>query len=342
MSLRPNPDEPRGPVFLGALRAALGKMPLWVFCWSVPLLFASVPGLAWKSWFEETLDSRYPAGELMASMNEVFRFDHRTDLEALRRGGGGVMAALAFAILFFNAYCAGGWLQVALERTSGASMRRFMWGGARYFWRFVRVLVISLATLSVLSWVFYGWPWKALMSVLFGAEDGNLEVLLSESTAVTLEFLRAGGYAIFFALILVWGDYTRARMALHNARSAAWAGLCTWGLILWHPLRTLRPFLLILILEVAVVFGFGRWSWGVNSGLTSETTFGTLVLLFALGQVPLLWQAICRGARYFAAVRVSRAIVPPLAQPDPWASRVGGPGGPQYPIDNTDDYGVSF
>ena len=36
------------------------------------------------------------------------------------------------------------------------------------------------------------------------------------------------------------------------------------------------------------------------------------------------------------------ALIQPLSQPDPWASRIGGPGGPQYPIDETDDYGVSI
>ena len=339
--MRP-PAEPRGPIFLHALRAVVAKPPLWIFCWSVPLLFAAVPALAWKSWFEATLEHRYPVGSLLASMDEVFRFDHQNDLDALKRGGGGVMAALAFAILFFSVYSAGGWLQVALERTSGHSLRRFMWGGARYFWRFVRVFGITVLTLALLSWVFMGWPWKALLALLFGAENGNLEVLQSESTAVALGFVQAAGYALGLALVLVWGDYTRARIALHNARSAAWAGLCTWGLLLWHPIRTLRPFLLIFLFEVAVVYGFGRLSWGVNTGLDEASSGRSIALLFALGQLPLLWQVICRGARYHAAVRISRTLVPPLSQPDPWASRVGGPGGPQYPIDDTDDYNVSL
>jgi hypothetical protein len=99
--------------------------------------------------------------------------------------------------------------------------------------------------------------------------------------------------------------------------------------------------LVLLALEAAVVFGLGLTSWDVNTEIEPGSGVAALFALFGLGQVAILWQGISRGARYHAATQVSRALVPPLAQPDPWASRVGGPGGPQYPIDLTDDYGVS-
>jgi hypothetical protein len=66
-----------------------------------------------------------------------------------------------------------------------------------------------------------------------------------------------------------------------------------------------------------------------------------LLGLFALGQAALLGRGILRGARYHAAAQVSKQLVPPPTEVDPWAGGVGGPGGPQYPIDLTDDYGVS-
>src|SRR6185503_19629950 len=105
--------------------------------------------------------------------------------------------------------------------------------------------------------------------------------------------------------------------------------------------RTLRPMLALLVLEAGAVLGIGLVSRHVERGLGAQSGAGTLLLLFAFGQAALLCQGIMRGARYHAAAQVSKALVPPLAQPDPWATRVGGPGGPQYPIDVTDDYGVS-
>jgi len=332
---------PRQPVFWSALRTALGRTPIWFLCWLVPLLLSLVLAVPWRSWYRDALAHHYEPGSVMGYMDEGFRFDHAPELDALKKGSAGVAAALAFLVMMFGVFAGGGWLQVFLERTQGHSLRRFLWGGARYFWRFARVWLLSLVALVVLSWLMYAWPWKMLMKLFFGAHDGDLEVLASESSAVMVTWFQDGIFAVLFALLLTWGDYTRTRLALLDTRSALWAGLCTFGLILLHPVRTLRPIVALFLFEAAIVFGLGSLSRDVNRGLDAQSGAQTLLLVFLLGQIALLWRSIARGARYHAAAQVSRSLVPPLLQPDPWASRVGGPGGPQYPIDLTDDYGVS-
>ena len=222
-------------------------------------------------------------------------------------------------------------------------MRRFLWGGAKYFWRFLRVWILSLIALALIAWVVHGWPADMLLELLFGAEKGtDLEVLTSEWTAVWVGWIQAGLFAGCLALLFAWADYTRTRMALHDGRSAIWAGICSVFLILVHPVRTLRPLGILFLIEIAVVYGLGTWSWSINTGLDAESTWTSVLMLFVLGQAALLWQTISRASRYSAAVQVSQTLVAPLSQPDPWAGRIGGPGGPQYPIDQTDDYGVSI
>ena len=49
-----------------------------------------------------------------------------------------------------------------------------------------------------------------------------------------------------------------------------------------------------------------------------------------------------RGARYSAALQVSHQLVRPLARPNPWKKTIGGPGGPRYPVDDGEDFGVSL
>jgi len=332
---------PRPPVFLSALRTTLGRTPIWLVCWVVPLILALVLAVPWRGFVAGMLDHAYEPRSVLSFMDQDFRFDHGSELATLKRGTAGIAAALSLVVMLFGIFSGGGWLQVFLERTQGHSMRRFLWGGARYFWRFTRVWVLTLLSLALLSWVLYAWPWKALLHLLVGAEDGDLEVLASERSAVLVTWIQDGLYGLGVALLLVWGDYTRTRLALQDTRSALWAGLCTWGLLFLHPVRALRPMLLLFLLEAAVVLGLGSIAHGMDRGLGPDSGGGTLALLFLLGQLALLWQGIARGARYHAAAQVSKRLVPPLAQPDPWASRVGGPGGPQYPIDLTDDYGVS-
>ena len=332
---------PRSPVFWGALRTTLGRTPIWLTCWLAPLCLALVLAVPWRGFYQGVLANRYEPGSVLAFMDEGFRFDHRPELDSLKRGTAGIAAALALVVMLFGVFSGGGWLQVFLERTQGHSLRRFLWGGARYFWRFARVWGVTLLTLALFSWVMYGWPWKTATKLLFGAEDGDLEVLISERNAVYVTWAQDGLYGALVALLLVWGDYTRTRLALQDTRSAVWAGLCTWGLIFLHPLRTLRPMAFLFAIEAAVVIALGSLARNADRGLGPESGAGTLLALFMLGQAALLWQGIARGARYHAAAQVSKQLVPPLAQPDPWAGRVGGPGGPQYPIDTTDDYGVS-
>jgi hypothetical protein len=197
--------------------------------------------------------------------------------------------------------------------------------------------------LAALSWVWLGWPWKTFVQgFLAGAPDGKLEVLTSERTAVGLGWLQAGCYALSFALTMVWADYTRTRLALLDTRSALFAGAGTLGLLVRHPLRVIRPLALLFLLELAVLLGAGALVSRISAGFDTGAGWSTLALLFIVGQVALAWRAITRGARYHATVNVSRELVPPLPRPDPWARRVGGPGGPQYPIDVSDEYGVSL
>jgi hypothetical protein len=329
------------PISLRALRSAVTRMPLWMLCWFVPFLLGLVLTLPWLTWFDGTLEHRYEAGSVVGSMDETFRFDHREGLTALRDYGGRAAAFLALFAMLVGVFSGGGWLQVFLERTTGHSVRRFLWGGARYFWRFLRVCLLGLLTLAFFSWLLFGWPWKMALMLLVGAEDGNLEVLESEWSAVLITWIQEGSYGLLVALLFAWGDYTRTRLALQDTFSALWAGLCTWGLFLLHPVRMLRPMVAILLVEAVVVLVIGRVVHGLDRGLGPESGLWSVFLLFLLGQLALLWRGISRGARYHAAAQVSKQLVPPQHEPDPWAGRVGGPGGPQYPIDMTDDYGVS-
>ena len=344
MSYENQPTErPRGPVFLVGLLGALGRPPVWMLTSFVMFALASIAALPWVSWLSSEVSGRYAPGEVLAGMSEAFRFDHRSDLSELRARTALTASLLGLLAMLFGVFSAGGWLQVFLERTSGHSVRRFLWGGSRYFWRFCRVWILTLCVLAVVSWAFLGWPWKTFVAgLIFGAPGGETEVFTSEWTAMWLGWLQAGAHALAFAFVMVWADYTRTRLALQDTTSSFLAGLATFGLLVWHPLQALRPFALLLALEVLVLWLAGLAIGGLEGGLGADTGWHDIALIFLVGQMALIWRQVTRGARYHAAVAISRDLVPPLSQPDPWAHRVGGPGGPQYPIDESDQYGVSL
>jgi hypothetical protein len=333
------------PISFTALRAALGRPPLWLVVWALEALLALAPALMLHGWLTGAIGHRYEPGSLFGNLGPYFRFDHRHEIERLDDATGAIGAVLAVLAILFGTFSAGGWLQVFLERTEGHSLRRFFLGGARYFWRFARLTVLTVVVLAFLSWLVHGPAWKTI--VLKGvcrvpANDvDRLETFTSEWTAFLVRGIQQAVYAVAVGLLLVWGDYTRTRLALHDTASAVWAGICTAFTMLRHPVKTLRPFIALFLLEAALLVGAGMLARAVEGAVASGSAFAGVGILLALGQIALLWRVVLRGARYHAAIQVSREVVRPISRPDPWRASIGPEGGPRYPIGG-DEYGMSL
>lgn len=309
---------PRWPVF-AAVRAAAGGVRAWSAIWALELLLALAPATMFFAWIDGALANRYPPEGVFRELGTVFRFDQRQELGSLDGAIGQGGAVLALLAMLLGAFAAGGWLTRFLSSDPRRDLSSFLAGGARFFWRFVRLLVISVALLALVSWIVYGAPWERL--VLRGllhvpADDvTRLESLSSERTAVHVRWAQSTLYALGVGLVLVLGDYTRTRVALLDRRSVVWAALESAATLVLHPLRCLRPMLALLALEVAVVVVLGTFSHALDAGISRPYE---VAVLFALGQLALGWRIVLRGARCHAAVGVSRALIVPDARPDPW------------------------
>lgn len=339
-----DPREPELPrwIFLHALRVTIGRTPVWLVAAGMLAALAAVQALPWLDYFDRTIGASYAGGAQLAQLDETFRFDHRAAhaaVDVATQGAGGVVALLA---LLVGVFCAGGWLQVFLERTQGESVRRFFYGGTRFFWRFFRVLLLTLLLLQLLRWLLYGRPWDWLvLETICGLEKPDLELFDSERTVRRLALVQTSLFACGFALLAAWGDYTRTRLAVHGTRSALWAGLCTAGALIRHPVRLLRPLVLLLGVE-ALVLGLAAWlTHELEGALGPDSTGWAILGLFSVGIGLHIARTIVRGARYSACVLATRDVVRPLSRPDPWKRSIGGPGGPRYPIDG-DEYAVSL
>ncbi|MEX1025451.1 MAG: hypothetical protein WD226_10285 [Planctomycetota bacterium] len=334
-------DTPKNAnVTLGALRASAARFPLWIFAWGVVLLAALPFALVWQQAFIDLLGQSHAPGAQLAFWTEDFRYDHAAELKHLRVQSATAFAVLALVAQLAGVFFAGGWLQVFLERTSRHPLRRFLWGGARTFWRFLRLWLVVLALVLFAGWLFYGDPWNEWFASRFGAAVA--EDLTREDVAFWWGVLPAALFAATFALVSVWATYARARMALLNKRSVFLTGLASAWMILRHPLRSLRPLAALLAIEFAVIGVLGFVSHDLNRDLGANSGWKVVLVLFALSQLALLVRSMMFGARYAAAVSVCRALIRVTVEPDPFADRVGGPGGPQYPIDDSDEYGVSY
>jgi hypothetical protein len=309
---------PRWPV-LAAVRAAAGVRRAWLAIWAVELLLALAPAAMFFAWIDGALANRYPPGGVFRELGTVFRFDQRQELAAVDAAIGQGGAVLALLAMLLGAFAAGGWLTRFLSSDGRTDLGAFLAGGARFFWRFVRVLCLSILLLALASWIAYGWPWERLVLqglVRVPASDvSRLETLTSEQSAILVRWAQATLHALLVGLVLVLGDYTRTRVALGDARSVVWAMLESTAMLVLHPVRTLRPMLALLALEVLVVVALGTFAHAIDAGISRPYE---VAALFVLGQLALGWRIVLRGARYPATVGVRRAIVRPDARPDPW------------------------
>lgn len=351
----PSETMPRGFVFTRALRAAMRRPGVWVFAWFAVSFLALVPAYAVFGYYREAMGDRYEPGALVYALDRTllsaesdtsFRTDHAESMSTLNTSVARIGALSAFLTLLWSVFAAGGWLQVVLERKRGHTLRRFLFGGARYFWRFLRLMLLTFLLFALFGWLAYEEPWKEFVLHrelgLPSFDLDSLENLDSEWTAVQLGWLQGAVYGLLFALTLTWADYTRTRLALHDTSSVIGAGLRTFFTMLRHPIMTLRPMVLLLLVEVLVLAaGAILRRWFVGS-LEADPTWLEFGLVLFVGQLVVLWRIITRGARYQAAAAVSAQVVRPLSRPDPWKSSIGGPGGPRYPLEDADEYGVSL
>ncbi len=337
-----------GWVFTAAIRWCLARLGIWGGMTLLLALLAGVLAMPAAEWMEGTVGSRYAPGQVSAGLDTVFRADHGGAMGRLSQGQVASAVVLQVLALLLGVFAAGGWLQVTLERKRGKTLRRFLFGGSRYFLRYLRVALLALAVIAIFRWTLYGLPWKAL--VLDGmfevpkSDWSRLESLDSELLVRRLGWIQDGSMALLFALTMAWAVYTRTRLALHDSRSVLWAGGCTALSILRHPIQTLRPLILLLFAEALVVVGICGLATDFFDGrLTSQPSTWWVLALGGTGFFALAWREILRGARYHAAVSVSRQVVKPTLRPDPWRV-IGGPGGPQYPVDDDLDerYGVAL
>lgn len=326
----------RRSIVLDALRGAVSRPPVWGAILLVQALLALAPALMVRDWLGDALGAAYKPGSQLVDLDALFRHDHRATFGALDSSIGVVGAWLALLAALFGCFTAGGWLQVFLERTEGESLRRFCFGGARWFWRFVRVALFGLVLAALATWLVRGPVWNhVVLSGMCGvpeADWGALETMTSELAVWRVRIAQDAVHALAIALVFAWGDWTRTRMALFDTNSAVWAGLCTLWTLARHPLRTLGASAALFAVEAVLLLSAGLLARSMEGALARGGELWPSGVLLALALGALTARIVLRGARYQAAVKISRQVVTPILRPDPWKDAVGGPGGPRYPI----------
>ena len=335
--------RPDIPIFLLALRRAFVRPMAWVFSSVGVCALALALTLPVYSWVSGAVSTNYAPASQAFNMDAAFRTDHGQGLSQLYGSLATTAGWLALVAVLFGVFTAGGWLGTLLDSSRTSVTRRYFHGGVRYFWRFARLALLFLILADLAGRLFLGDVWRELvLEGWMGWTDGNTELATSELTVRRLIWLQDGCYALTIAGLWTWATYARVRIALQSQSSVVFGSLRALGTLLRHPLQTLRPMALLFVVDFGFLLGCGAIAGPLlQEGLRDSASLWRVLALLALTVTTIVVRQIFDGARYAAALAVSERVVRPM-RADPWKERIGGPGGPQYPISDEDEFSVSM
>lgn len=222
---------------------------------------------------------------------------------------GVVALGLGYALLW--ALLVGGVVRRYVETDQAWGPSRFLEAGARFFFRFARLAILSAPLYLAIYWLYR----KCLT---------RLETVTRDVTAerTVLLYCMAVVLVVGFLLVLVHVCFAYAKIAtvLEDRRSMLLAALRGVGFVLQHPGRTLGLYLLVALVSGLVL---ALYAW-IAPGAT-QSSWATVILAFLLGQayllVRLLMQLSLLGGqlalyRDFAGRNPSAERVQPALQPE--------------------------
>ena len=204
--------------------------------------------------------------------------------------GLGLLYMLVWALLL------GGVLERFVRPAETRSTARFLRSGGRFFFRFVRLALIS-GLLYFLVYRFHGWLYE------------RLEYWTRDLTAERLVFLYAlaalGLTAMLLVLVHLSFTYAKVATVTENRRSMLLAALRGIGFVLSHPRKTLGLYLGLTLLSVALL---ALYAW-IAPGAGQSTTAG-VAFAFLVGQLFLVARLVIRLSLLGGAVALYQSVNP--------------------------------
>ncbi len=207
-----------------------------------------------------------------------------------------LLAVMGLIYLLLNTFFAGGILEVFASDDSRFSMRRFWAGCGAFFWRFFRLMLISL--------IFYG-----LAGLIFFLLNRQVERATDVATAFEATVYRK--WAILLVLILLCGfvnmvfDYARIRTVLNDSRKM-WRE--TFGSLRFAGRRIFAAgglYFLIAIIGLALFAGLSFLRSSID-----QSTGVAVLLAIVTGQLAIASRIWTRLSFYAAELNLYRRFVP--------------------------------
>lgn len=195
------------------------------------------------------------------------------DGEILQADGTILLAGLLFLLAW--AFFAGGILDRYAHPDEPPTRARFFSQNGEYFFRFVRLLIISL----LFYWGIFRWVANPLHDWL---EDATRDVT-QEKTVILFTLLVYALVAFLLLLVSLVLDYAKIALVVERRRSALLACLRGVRFVLTHPGSALGLYLLLATVSLLLV-----WLYSLVAPGPGQSGAITILLAFLVGQIYLI------------------------------------------------------
>ena len=210
---------------------------------------------------------------VVGSLPILSNLEKLIDGEILQADGTILLAGLLFLLAW--AFFAGGILDRYAHPDEPPTRARFFSQNGEYFFRFVRLLIISL----LFYWGIFRWVANPLHDWL---EDATRDVT-QEKTVILFTLLVYALVAFLLLLVSLVLDYAKIALVVERRRSALLACLRSARFVLAHPGSALGLYLLLAAVGLLLV-----WLYSLVAPGPGQSGATTILLAFLVGQIYLI------------------------------------------------------
>jgi len=258
----------------------------------------------------QTAAGRTAADSMMADKLDV---DWTTDVINLQMPGssfdsagiqtGVLLAVAAFSYLLFTTLLTGGILSVFTTESGRFTVRDFWAGCGANFWRFFRLMLISLFFYAAAIAVY------AVIHRRIGRLDA---VATAYETVVYKRWAGLGLLLLMFWIVNMIFDYARIMTVVNDSRRMIRQTLSAVRFVLRHPLKTFALYLAIVLIGMAVFALLLRLR-----GSLDQSSITAVLLAILIGQLTLASRMWARVASCAGQMELYRRLAPPVIEAPP-------------------------
>jgi len=220
-------------------------------------------------------------------------------LETVAAQVGVLLLVMGASYLLLNTLFAGGILAVFYSEDGRFDARKFWAGCGAWFWRFFRLLLISLVFYSIAVGIYLLLRWPI---------DNAAEAASAFGSVVYKRWAAMIVLALLFAFVNMIFDYAKIGAVVNDSRGMWRETFRALRFVFRNFFKAFGLYLLVAIIGLAVFLVLNWLRWSVN-----QSSVAAMLLAIALGQITIAGRMWTRLVFYAAEMNLYKKLAPARA-----------------------------